>query len=92
MNDFTHRLAEAIEGHPEADTEIVRFWGDAQLTFGITAATVNSDGVTALCHLDSDDAGFVLFAWDEFETEWSAWRELGNHSSADDSVLSPASV
>lgn len=92
MNDFAHRLVGAIEGEPEADTEVVQFWADAQLTLGITAAVVNADGVTALCHLDSDDAAFVLFAWDELEVEWSAWRELGNHSADDDLVLSTVVV
>ncbi|MBM6588909.1 hypothetical protein [Brevibacterium sp. RIT 803] len=88
MNDFTHRLAVAVESAPEADTEIVQFWCDAQLTLSIAAAIVNSEGLAALCHLDADAVGIALFTWEELETEWSAWRELGKHSPAVNPLLS----
>lgn len=88
MNDFTHRLAAAVESTPEADTEFVRFWCDAQLTLSIVAAIVNSDGLAALCQLNADAVGFALFTWDELETEWSAWRELGKRSPAVNPLLS----
>lgn len=88
MNDFTQSLAAAVEGDPEADTEIVQFWCDAQLTLSIAAAIVNSDGIAALYHLDADDASFALFTWDELETEWSVWRELGSQSTGEDQLSS----
>lgn len=88
MSDFTHRLAAGVEGDPDADTEIVQFWCDAQLTLSIAAAIVNSDGLAALCQLNADAVGFALFTWDELETEWSVWRKLGSQSTGEDQLSS----
>lgn len=72
MYDLKQRLADAIEGQPDADTDILQFWSDKRLDHGVIAEAVNSDGIAVMFRVDADiDAEFCQLSWEELEQELS---------------------
>lgn len=77
MYGLKQRLADAIEGQPDADAELLQFWSDKRLDHGVIAETVNSYGVAVMFRIDADiDAEFCQLSWEELEQELSEWQAL----------------
>ncbi|WP_165313049.1 hypothetical protein [Rothia halotolerans] len=78
---FIEDLGAAMKNSPDADSELVQFWSDVRLTWGIVAYAPHSEGVAALFRIDEDsDVEYAVYTWADLEAEWAAWNSMAEVS------------